>query len=850
MSRKHFIRPAALLSVFFLSFLGGATEVLAQQRIYATVEPNKDNPPNPLIFDVNIDPTDNVAPNMVIARDNKRAFVGYAGSGIVMSFSLETGDVLTKINTGGKPQFATMLPDQRRLLVMSALDNQIFVIDTDTSTLLGTYTFPNAEFGFGSPITLSPDGSIGYISSTGTGEVIKFSTADGSELARLTGMESPVQITMSLDGSVLMVVDAHTEELVFVDPSTMTRKTSLKVQDKSTSASLTIFNKAVLAPDGVTGIICTRDVSGSTLTTDIGYYFKVATGELIDTFSVGSQPGYTGVSPDGKYWYVLNVSSVTQVPVSDIKSAKEVQIPTGNPTNSANIIFSPDSRYAYFAGSNYNIVYQLELSTSAMVGQLYVGDITGTVLTQPANLAITPDGTRIAVLQFISNNIALLTSATELVGAKFDSSATQFTGISLVNLSSQSNKFSLIALDNYGQLISGTGITNPVEITLAPNNQISQTVAQIFHFDDTKERIGWIPVFSEQPQVAGYVSIGDTSLNRLDGVPLFSGDRLFDFIVPEVVRKDTYFAELNYLNPLYNQASYDVTYYGQDGTVLDSKTGQPAYLTNRQAQVFGEQYINPAVTTSGYLRITSAMGILFTEYYGATNSLAGLNAINMSKYVGITKIYSPQFALIPGYKTILNVINGNSGSADVTVTLHGPDGKVLGQPYKTTLAKNAQLKDDLANLFKNNPAAVNVTGWLEVASTKDQVVGNVTFTDDDASFMTGYALSGQPLSSLIFPLLAQNNVYETGLALLNSNPNPATVTLEVYKTDGGVDQSTSFTLAAGERTAVYIPSYFPKMAAHLSGNLRIHSTQPLYGFALINDRNFNFMSAIQPLPLP
>jgi hypothetical protein len=175
---------------------------------------------------------------------------------------------------------------------------------------------------------------------------------------------------------------------------------------------------------------------------------------------------------------------------------------------------------------------------------------------------------------------------------------------------------------------------------------------------------------------------------------------------------------------------------------------------------------------------------------------------------------------------------------------------VLGQPYKKTLVKNAQLKDDLATLFKGNSAAANMTGWLEVASTKDRVVGNVTFTNNNATFSTGYTLSGQPMSSLIFPLLAQDGVYETGLALLNNNPNPADVTLEVYNTDGGVDQRTTVTLAAGQRTAVYLPTYFPKMAPHLSGNLRIRSTQPLYGFALINDRNFTFMSAIQPLPLP
>src|SRR5206468_12190784 len=118
-----------------------------------------------------------------------------------------------------------------------------------------------ALFGVGSIVTVSPDGLAGYISSTGTGEVIKFSLVDGSESARLKDFEAPAQITVSNDGTTILVVDTLTEELAFVDAANLTRKSTLKAKEKVAGANFTLYNKAVLSPDGATGVIASRDVN-------------------------------------------------------------------------------------------------------------------------------------------------------------------------------------------------------------------------------------------------------------------------------------------------------------------------------------------------------------------------------------------------------------------------------------------------------------------------------------------------------------------------------------------------------------------------------------------------------------
>ena len=59
---------------------------------------------------------------------------------------------------------------------------------------------------------------------------------------------------------------------------------------------------------------------------------------------------------------------------------------------------------------------------------------------------------------------------------------------------------------------------------------------------------------------------------------------------------------------------------------------------------------------------------------------------------------------------------------------------MIGEPYKRTLVKGEQIKDDLAEIFKEQPDVRDVTGWLEVESTRDRIVGTITFTNEEQAF--------------------------------------------------------------------------------------------------------------------
>ena len=831
------VRRTAYVLLAGVLLAGFASEARGQKRVFARVEPES------LSFDVNINGSDNIAPNIIISPDGKRAFVAYTGSGVIIMFSTENGEILNRIQTGGKPYYITPLADQRSLAAVSVQDNRVFVIDPDSSNV-AALSFTGAQFGFGSVPSFSPDGTVGYISSTGTGELIKFAISDGRELGRLGGFQGPAQITLSKDGDLLMVVDTIKEELAFVDSSSMTRRNALSGTPFVTN--FTLFNKAVLSPDGSTAIIGSRDNNGL-LGADTIFYFRVSTGEVIATGTMGSEPGYASLTPDGQYWVILNQFSVSVISTQDFNVRRDMQSALGEQLASANLIFSPDSRYVFYSSSTADLVFQHDLWTTSVVAQIVLGDDPNYALDQTSTLAITPDGKTIAAVNFISNNVELLTDAWVMDSAKFVNSADNFTGLSLINLAPGPTTFRITALDNFGQLITGEGVSNPFDWELPADTQISLSMAELFGFDST-ERLGWITIRSDRPEVAGYVSTGDTNLTRRDGVSLFRKP-LFEWIMPEIVKREGAATELNIVNPYYNQTSYTTDRVLKDGTVEEVQSNNTAFPTNRHARTFGDTFVSPDDVTDGYLRMSAGQGLLFTEFFGGEGSLGALNGIDMERYGGVTKIYSPEFAIVPGFKTVLNVINANEEDAEVTITLHREDGTVIGAPYKRTLVKGEQIKDDLAEIFKEQPDVRDVSGWLEVESTRDRIVGTITFTNEEQVFLTSFELSAVAEPRLLFPMLAHDETYQTGVALLNANPEPAAVTVEVWGPGGTRDRSTSLVLPANGSAAFYLDNYFPDLEPRLVGNLRVRSDRPLHGFAFINDRNLTLMAAVPAIPL-
>jgi 6-phosphogluconolactonase (cycloisomerase 2 family) len=1254
-----------------------------------------------LRFDINDSDADNISTNIVFSPDSKAGFVSYSGSGGVLAFSVQTGQVLKEIYTGGFPTSMTLLKDGKNLAVTSALDNRIFLVGMDTLSVKATYSFSNAQFGWGSIISLSPDGNWGYISSTGTGEVIKFNVGSGAESKRLTGLETPTQITVTPDGNTLIVVDTSATEVEFVDSSSMAvnYKFAPTTDDNYSStygySGFTIYNRFVLTPDGTAGIIASRDTNSTTNSTL--FCLETSTAKLLYAKKIGYLAGYTTLTPDRRYWVVFNEAGIDRIPSTDPAGTVSLSTVAGNDIGSANIVFSPDSKYAYYVSSTEDHLFQHSVELDSVFGKIQTGHASSVSLDQSSTVAITPDGQTIAVLNFVSDNIVLLTDQPYLLETKFVSSGNQFTGLSIVNLSGNTANVTVTALDDFGTQLQATSggnehLVNPVYLQLGPNAQTSVELSELFTFNRNYQNTGQLVVTSDQ-SVAAFAVLGEvyasffgSYLGRMDGWPLVK-EPLHTMILPDLTNDTGTSVEANIVNPNYNAAKYDLTTYGRDGGAINTKTDSSANASSRSNQGVsdlvstsnakkviliggsgcpasamtsengeltrivvstagsgytkaptvtisappsggtnatalatlnasggvvsialtnpGSKYTSiPTVTISapdttgtqavasaqmakicsddqslnsadsydgssnsvgsisgslatareghaavqmqsgailvtggksgkaivstaeivtpssgsvtpttgsmtveryrhsatvldngtvliaggqnstsvedtaelyfpgdssfypaagkmttpreshsatrlsdgtvllvggldgnsvlssaeiydpatsvfrptgsmstsrafhtatmlsdgrilivggyngdylrsaeiydpltgqftstgtmsaarathtctvlndgtvlvaggtngddtldtaeiydplsgvfvrtastmtehrsfhsasllsshsvliaggtngrntsdtlevfdpgtqsftaaagtmsaarqghtstfvdssvnGYVRIHSYPGLNVNEVYNGPNSGTALAGINVANYEGVTVLYSPQFVIMPGYKTSLNLINANQDEdAQVTITLHNSDGKVIGNPLTRKLHSNAQIKDDLANLFLNDAAIQNKVGWLEIGSSVDQIVGTLTFSNEDGTFFAPYELSGRAWSQWVFPLAIQNDLYVSAFAVLNSNSSPADMQVEVWDKDGRVQATTTVTLAPRSRIAKYLNDLFPTLPRLDAANVRIRSTQPLHGFELLHDKSLNFIITVPPVPFP
>jgi len=656
--------------------------VLSDGRIFLAGGLNADL----LVFDVNIrNSDDNISPNIIFSSDSQIGFVPYTGSGVIVAFSATTGEVVERIVTGGSPALITPLPDGNTLAVVSVLDNRIFLIRMDTLELQETFTFEDAQFGFGSILTLSPDGSLGYISSTGTGEVIKFDMATGSELQRLADFDTPAQITVTPGGDTLLVVEISTAEVYFVDAATMTTNFVMSPRTMYSFAGFSIFNKPVLSPDGQYGIIGSQDIDSELSGFDAIFYFETATGDIPNILLTGIKPAFTTLSPDNEFWLVLASDKVTRIPVDDLTDYKHVNTTAGVPVGSANIVFSNDSRYAFYAASSFDRVLQHDLQSDGIVGYYLVGDRPSISLDQPSSVAITPDGETLAVLNFSSNELELMTDAYALRVPEFVNHRDEFTGLTLINLSGSTANLEIMPVTDFGSSAFQVGdgkvsTIEPVALPpLAPNEQLSMELAQIFDFDNSEDNHGHIYISSDQPDVVGFAVTGtiqssflEAHLTGMNGMPLYSfPDQLHDWIMPDIPAQNIAPPQLTLTNPNYNATDYEIVHYGEDGSVLEAESDTGLQGSNRMVE-----------TTDRLFR----------------NSQLGRVLIAGGRYPQ-TSIFSQIYEPDPSFfRRGGNMLDARFGHAAVLLS----SGKVLvsGGKNGARINKSAELYDPITGLFE------------------------------------------------------------------------------------------------------------------------------------------------------
>lgn len=339
------------------------------------------------------------------------------------------------------------------------------------------------------------------------------------------------------------------------------------------------------------------------------------------------------------------------------------------------------------------------------------------------------------------------------------------TGFALLNTTGDTVSANVTAYAPSGDLLAGT--SNPSVQSIGSGAQVPILGFQLFGFDQGVSRLGAVLASSAQ-KLAGFFLVFDKDFKRFaDGVDVSSSA---DTILIFMRHQWDAAGKTNYVlfNPGVNTASVTVTLLSSSG----ASVGSPKNMTIAPKG----QYIfafDSVTASSGFVRVQSDQPLAGIELSGSTSELAALRAVGAGSSTE-TQLFFPHFATNQGFSTNVGIVNTLGSSTDITLTAYGGDGRVIGVPFRKTLAANSQLLKSVLELFNLSTGSL-ATGYIIAQSSQPGIVGFTAFRYDDGLVQSAAAVpaNSMPKQKLLFSHIAHQvaagsgGTYQTGIAILN-----------------------------------------------------------------------------------
>jgi hypothetical protein len=186
-----------------------------------------------------------------------------------------------------------------------------------------------------------------------------------------------------------------------------------------------------------------------------------------------------------------------------------------------------------------------------------------------------------------------------------------------------------------------------------------------------------------------------------------------------------------------------------------------------------------------------------------------------------------------GYSSLLDLVNLEPATQRITLKWMADNGVQIGTTGTVTLPPRGSSRIDSLEIFGLTPAAGLLQGYVILQSSDGRFAGWVRFNDpQQANFGSTLALVGTSSEAKYFSQVAQNDLYFTGLAVLNPRQVPAIVTVTVLDVDGRMVATGQRTLPAEGRLSVLLPEFVGPFPPMTKGYFSVTAGQPTAAFAL------------------
>lgn len=157
---------------------------------------------------------------------------------------------------------------------------------------------------------------------------------------------------------------------------------------------------------GLAAFPATPSGTGSTKQATYASSASTAAPKAVAAIPVGDLPRSVAITPDGERVYVSNYSSSTVSVIDTATNVVVAEIPVRSPLT---VAITADGTRAYVAGST--SVSEIDTATNTVVGDVPLA-------AGPTSLAVSPNGDRLYVAQYWSDNISIIDTGTNTVIAE------------------------------------------------------------------------------------------------------------------------------------------------------------------------------------------------------------------------------------------------------------------------------------------------------------------------------------------------------------------------------------------------------------------------------------------------
>lgn len=378
------------------------------------------------------------------------------------------------------------------------------------------------------------------------------------------------------------------------------------------------------------------------------------------------------------------------------------------------------------------------------------------------------------------------------------------TEITLINTANQSASGTLQGFSNSGQLIE----TKSVSLSAHGRKQI--TVANEF---SNHSSIGYIIFVSDTDGVRGYTKFFQDQLYRT-AIPAVEEVNSADIYISHIASNDRFWTGISLVNTTAVAKNMTITF--SDGRSVGYTINGYEHKIFTVAGLFGGQ---PQTNIKSGV-ISNAAGVIGLELFGNATQLDGLLLTDDT----VSTIYYPHVADMSIWWTGIVAYNPSATASTLTISPYSASGTAL-TPFSLSIAGGEKYIGVVKDLGLDAQ-----TAWFKIDSTRP-LSGFELFGTLNGKLLAAYAEgSGTGAKQGVFAKIEKSGW--TGIAFVNTENNPAAVTLTAYSDSGTAVATSNINVGGHAKVVSMAEAIFSPQSIGSATYITYSSDRNVVGFQL------------------